>query len=135
MTFFCFPIKHSTHTQSLFPTLSIRARGWLWFRLRTRFFPTVDYPMNQVTRERVRVLLGTTVHNGGSRTAPAARTPHHHALSCFPAYTVGSILPMGMHRKIILRWNRGTFFRFAQTSGDRGTRLLDDRWFLFLNGL
>jgi len=34
-------------------------------------------------RERERALLGTTVHNGGSRAAPAARTPHHHALSCF----------------------------------------------------
>ena len=30
-------------------------------------------------RERERTLLGTTVHNGGSRAAPAARTPHHHA--------------------------------------------------------
>ena len=27
-------------------------------------------------RERERVLLGTTVHNGGSRAAPVARTPH-----------------------------------------------------------
>ena len=34
------------------------------------------------------------------------------------------VLTMGMHRKIILRRNRGTFFRFAQISGVRGTRLL-----------
>ena len=37
-------------------------------------------------RERERALSGTTVHNGGSKAAPAARTPHHHTLSCFPAY-------------------------------------------------
>jgi hypothetical protein len=37
-------------------------------------------------RERAAALLGTTVHNGGSRAAPAARTPHHHALSCFPTH-------------------------------------------------
>ena len=29
-----------------------------------------------------------------------------------------------IHRKRILRRNRGTFLRFAQISGDRGTRLL-----------
>ena len=40
-------------------------------------------------RERERALLGATVHNGGSRSATAARTPHHHALSCFPAYNCG----------------------------------------------
>ncbi len=40
-------------------------------------------------RERERSLLGTTVHNGGSRAAPAARTPHHHALSCFPTHNGG----------------------------------------------
>jgi hypothetical protein len=40
-------------------------------------------------RERERALSGTTVHNGGSKAAPAARTPHHHALSCFPAYNGG----------------------------------------------
>jgi len=27
-------------------------------------------------RKKERDLLGTTVHNGGSRAAPAARTPH-----------------------------------------------------------
>ncbi len=31
-------------------------------------------------RERERALLGTTVHNGGSGAAPAARTPHHKTL-------------------------------------------------------
>jgi hypothetical protein len=36
-----------------------------------------------------RALLGTTVHNGGSRAVPAARTPHHHALSWVPAYNGG----------------------------------------------
>jgi hypothetical protein len=30
----------------------------------------------------------STVHNGGSRAEPSARTPHHHALSCFPAYNL-----------------------------------------------
>ena len=34
------------------------------------------------------------------------------------------MLIMGMHRKMILRRNRGTSFRFVQISGDRGTRLL-----------
>jgi len=40
-------------------------------------------------RERQRALLGTTVHNGGTRAAPAARTPHHHALSCSPTHNGG----------------------------------------------
>jgi len=43
-------------------------------------------------RERERALLVTTVHNGGARAAPAARTPHDHALFCLPAYVVGCIL-------------------------------------------
>ena len=34
------------------------------------------------------------------------------------------MLTMGMHRKIVLRRNRGTFFRFAQISGVCGNRLL-----------
>ena len=37
-------------------------------------------------RERERALLGTTVHNGGSRASPAPRTPHHHARPCFPTH-------------------------------------------------
>ena len=43
-------------------------------------------------REREResfIIVGTTVHNGGSRAAPAARTPHHHAQSCFPTHNGG----------------------------------------------
>jgi len=40
-------------------------------------------------RERERALLGTIVHNGGSMAAPAARTPHHHALSFFPTHNGG----------------------------------------------
>ena len=44
-------------------------------------------------RERERALLGTKVHNGWSRAAPTVQTPHHQALSCFPAYKRwGSIL-------------------------------------------
>ena len=46
-------------------------------------------PKSKVERGREGALLGTTVHNGGSRAAPAARTPHHHALSCFPDYNSG----------------------------------------------
>ncbi len=44
---------------------------------------TMMMMMRERERERERALLGTTVV--GSRAAPAARTPHHHALSCFPA--------------------------------------------------
>ncbi len=29
------------------------------------------------------------MQNGGSRAAPAVRTPHHHALSCFPTHNGG----------------------------------------------
>jgi hypothetical protein len=43
-------------------------------------------------RDRERALLGTTVHNGGSRVVTAARTPHHHTLSYFPDFNGGSIL-------------------------------------------
>jgi hypothetical protein len=38
---------------------------------------------------RGRALLGTTVHNRGSTVAPSTRTPHHHALSCFPTHNIG----------------------------------------------
>ena len=41
--------------------------------------------LSERERESARALLGTTVHKGGSRAAPAVRTPHHHALSCFSA--------------------------------------------------
>jgi hypothetical protein len=44
-------------------------------------------------REReIESFIKTTVHNGGSRAASAARTPHHHTLSASPPTRWGSIL-------------------------------------------
>jgi hypothetical protein len=50
------------------------------------FFGAMTPRERERERERERALLGTTFHTRGSRTAPAARTAHHHALFCFPAY-------------------------------------------------
>ena len=58
--------------------------------------PGLNYPRERkrerecvCVRESLGALLVTTVHNGGSRAAPAARTPHHHALSRFPTHNDG----------------------------------------------
>ena len=54
-----------------------------------RYHELNTHKVTKRERERERALLGTTVHNGGSRAAPAARTPHPHALSCFPTHNGG----------------------------------------------
>ena len=56
---------------------------------RIKYKGTVGSSKEKREPERERALLGTTVHNGGSRAAPSARTPHHHALFWLPTHNGG----------------------------------------------
>jgi hypothetical protein len=63
--FFCFPIKHSTHTERS----KEEGGGGRERERQTALLGTTVKRRREIEKERA--LLGTMIHNGGSRAAPA----------------------------------------------------------------